>query len=508
MSVLPITPKVYVDWSDNGNFAQSYEDVSAYVLPGLSWSRGRSEINQDFGAGSATITLRNGTGIFTPFNSSSPIYGQMIPGRQIKVEAVHNSVTYPVIYGRLASISQSEDGAFEPTVTLTLEEEFGRMSMSRYNSRESFLTGGSVDDILRIVLFDYGGITLVTVLDVATQTIDTFWNPPGGSYLDAAKSAAKQELGGYYFIQRDGKHRFGNREARSREPLHATWTGAYAHALSISQADFIDEVVHKRAGLDVSGDTEAIFNDFPPGRQIAIGATDPKNTFHGDYIASARNVVQPVAGLDYIANTLADGAGADVTNQVSVSAWKSYGGGFEITMDNASGAMAYLMLFQVRGQPIRQSDDRREISVTDPSSPVRNQALRDEFAFNDDADAIKGYALFRLYAGSSFYPRHLRIARDANTDAEAINLLGLEIEKRIHLTNTVGPFPTSIDDDYFVESIRGQFLQGGLMMLDLDLWHEIAALGNFFRISGAAGADQNYSQIVAATATAGDRIRF
>ena len=89
-----------------------------------------------------------------------------------------------------------------------------------------------------------------------------------------------------------------------------------------------------------------------------------------------------------------------------------------------------------------------------------------------------------------------------------MELLGLELEKRVHISNTTGVYPSNIDDDYFVEAISGSFLQGGLMEVTCDLWHEIAVQGNFFRISGAAGGGQDYSQIVAAGATTGDRIRY
>lgn len=700
MTLSQIVPKVYVDWNDDGDFSDANEDVSAYILPGLSWSRGRSSITEDFAAGAATVSLRNSTGLFTPFDSSSAIYGLMVPGRLMKVEAVHQAtnlftnpsfetdinavasatctlaqdatefvygskslkvtytaslaeqvsfktpgganqsvtpgewytlslwlksgtaagtchigfrwldsggapinhdwglefrvgstepnrlitlvggdawtrywvsaqapagavtaivnfeesagfgagetlfidgvtfanykgnagdiegdltgcswngtahaststgpVTYPIITGRLASIEQSRD-VDTPFVRLTLEEESGRMSQSHYNAAAALLNGGLVSAIIAAILTDYGVAGGDQVLDTALETLASFWNPPGGSHLDAVKSAAKQELGGYYFIRSDGKHKFGNREARGLEAIHCTWTGAYASSMSISQSDFIDQVVHKRAGLDVSGTTEAAYNDFPTGREIPPGSTDAKNTFHGDYIAAAKNVVQPVPSLDYTANTQADGLGADVTNQVSVSAFTSFGGGFEITMNNASGATAYLTLFVVRGQLVRQSDDRREISVTDASSPVRNQTLRDEFAFNDNVDGIRGYALFRLFAGSAFYPRHLQINREPLDDAEAVDLLGLELEKRVHISNTTGLWPSNIDDDYFVEAISGSFLQGGLMEVTCDLWHEISAVGNFFRISGDVGGGQDYSLIVAAGATTGDRIAF
>lgn len=506
MAHLPIVPKVYVDWDDDGSFADANSDISADVRA-VSWQRGRASVNEEFGAGSATVEVLNTAGTYSPFNTGSAIYAQMLPGRVAKIEATHNAITYPVFYGRVADVSQGRAPNDAPIIRLSLQDDFARMSRSRYRTPASMLSGGLVSAILASILTDFGIAGGMQDLDTAVQSVDSFWQH-NGSHLEAAKSIVHQELGGAYYIARDGKHTFENRQATSSAVVHATFTGVQSFAMDLRESDWIDEVVHKRAGLDVDPATAAIYNLFPTGRELAPGSTDAKNTFHGDYIASARNVVQPVPGLDYTANTQADGLGADVTNQVSVTAWTSYGGGFEITMNNASGAAAYLTEFVVRGQAIRQSDTTREIAVSDATAPVTNQALRDEFAFNDDVDALLGYAQFRLFAGSTFYPRNLGIHLTPRTDAEAVSMLGVELLKRLRITNTTGLYPSTIDEEFIVQGISGRWVPGGGIEMDLNLWHEIAAVATFFRISGASGGGQDYSQIVAAGATTGDRIRY
>jgi hypothetical protein len=68
----------YVDWKGDGDFSDSNENISAFVLE-ASWEYGRSK------AGSCRMSLDNSDSRFSPFNVSSPIHGQMLPGRRVRI---------------------------------------------------------------------------------------------------------------------------------------------------------------------------------------------------------------------------------------------------------------------------------------------------------------------------------------------------------------------------------------------------------------------------------------
>lgn len=508
--MLPIIPKVYVDWNDDwsqsggteaaGAFTDSNEDMSARVLS-VSWQRGRARVNDVFGMGTATIELLNDDGLLNPFDSGSAIYGSMIPGRRVKITATHNSVTYPVFFGRLSGVVQNRTPDGKPSIILNVEDEFGRMSRSRFQSPDTLLTERVVSDAWRVVLQEYDSdYLLFRTTSASTQTIPLYWNPPGGSYLAAAQEVAHQELGGAFFMGRDGKPTFQNRAFRSAQTVHATFTGPQSLGLSLDLSDWWDRVVYKRAGLDTDAEVTQLFQLFPVGRSLA---DDP--TIFGDYIASATDVIEPVPHLDYTVNAIADGSGADITDSVSVDSFTSYGSSFEITFTPATG---YLRTLYVRGNAVRQSDEAREITVSDSGAPVTDQTDRADFNFNDDITAIRSAANFRLYAGTTFYPRRLSVLLKPRNDTEAANILGIDLSKRLHITNTTGLYPSEIDEDFFVEAIQGRFITGGTMEMQCQLWHEIAAGGNFFRISGASGGGADYSTIAAAVDTVGDRIAY
>jgi len=78
----------------------TYTDISDYVLPGAS---GRSEevdsISGGTNANTATLTLLNDDGRFSPKNTSGPYYGLLTPNKPIKISIVVGSDSIPLFVG-------------------------------------------------------------------------------------------------------------------------------------------------------------------------------------------------------------------------------------------------------------------------------------------------------------------------------------------------------------------------------------------------------------------------
>lgn len=82
---------LYVDWENDGDFTGTGEDVSARVFSeGVRWERGRDQVRQLAPpvAGQLAATLDNASGDYSPENGSSPLAGNVEPGRELKLEAV------------------------------------------------------------------------------------------------------------------------------------------------------------------------------------------------------------------------------------------------------------------------------------------------------------------------------------------------------------------------------------------------------------------------------------
>ena len=376
MTLSTIEVKVFVDWNNDDDFGDASENVTGDVM-GVSWNRGRSSATDEMAMGTATVTLLNSSGDYSPFKTGAPTSPNMLPGRKVKIEIVHSATTYPIFFGRIADISQGLSPDSAPTVTLSLEDEFGRLSRSRYRSAASLLAESLTSaNISSLISSDFSGVIAVS-LETGIQTMTPF-SIHNATHLQALRQMAHQELGGSLFMGAgpDGSGlpllTFYNREHRSAQSVHATFTGPQALDMNLREGDWVDEVIHVRAGLDVSTDVTAVYQLFPTGRTLYTGSASPTNTVNGPYIHSARNVIQPVAHTDWTVNAAKDGSGQDLTDQVTVSAFTAFGGGFTITFNNASGLTGHLTLFVIRGEAIRQSGEDREIVVRDASAPVKD----------------------------------------------------------------------------------------------------------------------------------------
>jgi hypothetical protein len=81
-----------VDWDDDGSFGTSGDDVTPRWLwgQGLSASRGRDRASQLVGrstAGRFSCTLDNSDARFSSFETGSPLYGKVLPGRKLRLVA-------------------------------------------------------------------------------------------------------------------------------------------------------------------------------------------------------------------------------------------------------------------------------------------------------------------------------------------------------------------------------------------------------------------------------------
>lgn len=503
---IAVTLGLYADWNNDGDFVDANENLSAYLLS-ATVRRGRTSVNDEFSAGSMSVTLDNQTGIFSPFNTSGALYGSLLPGRAIKLEATHSAVLYPVFYGYITDYQQSRTPDGAPTVTFNALDAFDVLRLGEI--RSALLESVSVDSAIGTFLDAAGWSATLRDLNASVETIDRIWQHRRDP-LSAIRAAAKCECGGQLFMSRDGKVTFRDRNYRSSQTAYATITGPQALGFGIRREDFYDSIHHQRAGLVLDSAATVLYTLSPQGRVLMPGTTDSRNTIHFELSTGGKNLVSPVAVTDYNANSAADGSGTDKTAQVSVSSFTAYGGGGTIVFNNLDSSPVYLYgtpALQVRGTAIRRSTDDRMIEVAVSSPVVAGQVLSDAFDWLDDVPAIEGYAHYRAGVYATAQPR-LGIRLIPSTDPEMATVLGGEIGKRVTVTNTTGLYPTQINEDFFVESIGISFTPGVLVDCQWGLWSRDQALGRFFRISGAAGGGADYSTIAAASGSGYDRIAY
>lgn len=496
-----VSVKLYADWNNDGDFADANEDISAYLMA-ASIRRGRSAVNDQFAPGSLQITLRNDSGLFSPFNSGGALYNSLLPGRAVKLEVVHSAVTYPAFYGYITDYQQSRSPDASPTVVINALDGFDILRFGEI--RTTLQEAKRVDELITVCLDAAGWSATLRDLDTAIETLDQFWQHRA-TPLDAIRMAAKQELGGQLFMSRAGTVTFRNRYARSSAALLTTLTGPQALGFEVRREQLYDEVHHSYAGLDVATGATVLYTLTPTGRRINPGSTDPLNTIHGEYAVGGKNIVTPVATTDYTANSQADGSGTDMTAQVTVDSFTTYGGGFSIRFANADSSPVYITLLQVRGQAVRLANDERKIEVVAAAPVLAGQVLTDSFDYNNSASRVKAYAQYRAAVFSQIQPRPtVRVI--PSTDAMMITVLSAELGSKVRVTNTTGLYPTQMDATCFIENINLSFSPGVIVDCSWGLFQRDQAEGSYFRISGAAGGGADYSIIGDATSGGYDRI--
>lgn len=104
-----VTYEIYVDW-DAVNWAadpifSGDDDISDDVAQIIT-TRGKE--TEEGNAPAATLQIRMKAGLcdkYSPFNSSSPLYGRIRPWLPVRIRATHNSVTHDVYFGFISRIT-------------------------------------------------------------------------------------------------------------------------------------------------------------------------------------------------------------------------------------------------------------------------------------------------------------------------------------------------------------------------------------------------------------------
>lgn len=101
--------KVVIDWNADTFFDGTYDDITADIKS-IDWSLGLRQLYQSVADESTcNIVLDNVSGRYLPENSNSPLFGNILPNRRIKVMYSVNGVDTPLWVGWIEAISPAWD---------------------------------------------------------------------------------------------------------------------------------------------------------------------------------------------------------------------------------------------------------------------------------------------------------------------------------------------------------------------------------------------------------------
>lgn len=176
--------------------------------------RGRSSLDQEFSAGSATVTFLDLTGEWNPSDPAGPYFGQLVPGIQLTVRVVKNLVNYNMFAGYIRSYDyQWEIGDPFATVTLTALDAQYLFNLAQIST----VTGATAGDLpgqrINELLDELDWPASARSIDAGTVTLQT---DPGTDrqLLAALRTAANTDLGAF-FVNAAGQAAFLSRQSIS-----------------------------------------------------------------------------------------------------------------------------------------------------------------------------------------------------------------------------------------------------------------------------------------------------
>jgi hypothetical protein len=379
----PVTYTVAIDWDDDGDFTDTGENITADVLH-MTWRLGLAQPYDSLAPPiSAQITLRNASRAYSPEYSAYDLQ----PGKPIRIQSDDGLTTRTHFTGFISRV-EPMPGALGQRLSI-IHASGPEPWLAQHHIRLPPQVNVTADqvvaaalDALHLRLPVIGGYWLLDVpghaeLDSSTRlggtyprvietgqstfayTADT-WG--AGLPADEALLQMAESERGRVFVNRFGQIVFFNR--------HHTLLSMTALA---SFADNMDGLAYAY-GAEVTNRVQVAMIPRSIGaagttlwRLESAQAIQPGEAGLRRLVAPFRDgdsrpigaltVIEPAAGVDYQANTLADGTGVDVTAQLVVRLVETGASGATLEIRNDSPSKVYLLAgAQLRGTPIIQGD--------------------------------------------------------------------------------------------------------------------------------------------------------
>ena len=498
--------RVEIDWDDDGQFMNAHSDVTDDVLAITACRRGRDFTSQRYGetiAGLFVSTLEDIERKYDRWNPDSPIFGKVLPGREVRVSLLANGAYAPEWSGVLDSV-EARDSAGRRAVRVRALGALSLLRDTRINvAMAENITGATAAERVMAA----SGIASRWIGTMEGDTSIRRWWVRDRTGLDAMRSLADTVLGVVY----EGRDGTIGMEARAHRETAVTapdisittgtpsdsevgvtgirWSDPIQHlatSVIVTLRDYTTEaadVVWEWQGepLAVPGMGEATVRiPYPtpsaPASDIAIAAWEDMT-----------------AGTDYVANERADGTGTNRNGRITVTAVDT-ANLRTLTFENRGAPTLYLVTLQARGQVLRQSGQyEQRYDAVNPEIGGEHPYVANDTYLADTSEAGT-YAIRLLNILGRPLPRA------TPTYEDSANLF------RVGLSDVAAVIGRSRSALYFVESVNHSWTRGAQHHITLLLTERVGlsqAIAPFVRINPLADGREGTDARLGATITAG-----
>jgi hypothetical protein len=160
-------------------------------------------------------------------------------------------------------------------------------------------------------------------------------------------------------------------------------------------------------------------------------------TFNGEDVLGT-NIVQPVAGVDYLANTNADGTGVDITSDFEVSAYP-FSTAAKMSIKHSGSLAGYLTLNRLRGDALTTNRETSEFNDSASQNIYQIRSLDIDYEWIGNIHAAR--AIARHLKDKLAFPRkHIGFQMRNNPEKQFALDLGVQVDVDIASRGISGIF--------------------------------------------------------------------
>lgn len=443
-----ITYDVRVDWNNDGDFSDTGEDITTRVLDRgsikIQYGRDQARSLSPIAPGQAAFQVDNSSKDYSPDNASSPLFGSLLPGRPMRLQATHNAVTYTLFRGSIDGYDIDPKLA-ERSVTFTGLDSLGDLATIIISTGlyQTIRTGDAIRAILDAI-----GWTAGRDIDLGATVLPWWW-AENKNALDALKELlAAEGPSSIAYIGPSGEFIFRDREHRlirtASKSVQATFDSVSEPAIDteitydVGWRDILNYVTCDVNELIIDVGLSTVYED-KAIRQIAAGETVTIRAKGSVFI----DAVTPASGTDYIVRS----------GSVSVALSRTSGESAEIRVTASTAA-------QVEGMKLRayklvtlrtvKVESRDQESIAKYKQRSMNYSA--PFIGINDAQAI----LDKIIATHKDRLPIVTIRLVNANDTRIVQMLDRDLSDRIHITMP----EANVDADFYIERIEHEINAG------------------------------------------------
>jgi len=442
--------KIYVDWNNDGDFADAYDDITSDVKY-LTIRRGRSSELGVAEAGTLELRLTDPDRKYSPENASSVIVtsgGSLLPKRPIKVTASLGGVV-SLFYGYLENLICHPSYDEQETYLYAID---GLDFLSRAEISSTLYKNQATGALVGSILNSAGWPAGTRDIDTGQLTVPFgYWDSTTAK--NAIEDLQKSEFKSFAYIDNRG---------------YFCWEDGIYRDSAVSKATFdndYQDIGYEYGAKSIYNEIRVTFRkwELQPLAEIwrleevpSIVAGSPK-TFWASFADLTDSITTPVSTTDYLANTQADGLGIDKTSQISIVITK-FAQSAKLVVTNSIGTV-YLTLLRLRGELYDSKSSvtakAEDTGVGSSQAKYQKRTLTIETKFLTDAVVAQTYANAAL-AKYKDPQADVTLTLIGTPEGMSDQLIQRQVSDKIRVINT----RLGLDKEFFIEQVTYNFSEG------------------------------------------------